>query len=646
MAENNQAFLLFAIGPVQDFIATARRTHDLWAGSRLLSLLMVDALKKAEEAGATPIFPLPNAAGEWPKSVPNRAVLEVPSTTDGKELGALMENAVQEAWRRIEQGVKGRFSSYVPKDEKYDGWDQLWQTQNKGWLERYWITWPAQANYPAGYQTASEMLDARKRLRPISPRVEEGEKCTLSGVMAALPDPKLSREAMRNFWQAVRTQVKKAGNISETAVRRGEQLCSVSIVKRFADAHTILQDEKRRFPSTSSIAAADFRLALLQNWSAVQNEVAAWMDAADRLELPTFNTPEPIACLRSAAQMAAGNGAERFLKYDGDYLYPDFYTESRILEAWGEEEKDRLTDKQKKKLQKLSGAAKALRALYTACQKTEPPIVPPSPYYAVLKMDGDDMGKTLSNKIGSAAKHREFSGRLARFAQNDVPAIVEEDAPGALVYAGGDDALALLPVSHALPVAETLRRRFVEKLSDDSPEGWGELHASTGLVFVHHQAPLQTAVRQATTMEKAAKSKKKYGRNAIAVKLLRRSGEPHEMGSKWMVGTGTPLPVADVMEKVRQSMVQNELAAKFAYEVAANAAALSEVPPAALRLEIGRLLRRHWDEQKRRTPAAQTKMAAFTDELAEVAQASSERAYDLGRWLLLVAFLAKRGGDT
>ena len=33
------AFLLFTIGPVQDFIATARKTQDLWSGSYLLSYL-------------------------------------------------------------------------------------------------------------------------------------------------------------------------------------------------------------------------------------------------------------------------------------------------------------------------------------------------------------------------------------------------------------------------------------------------------------------------------------------------------------------------------------------------------------------------------------------------------------------------------
>ncbi|MEO0111631.1 MAG: type III-B CRISPR-associated protein Cas10/Cmr2, partial [candidate division WOR-3 bacterium] len=39
------AFLLFTIGPVQEFIATARKTSDLWAGSYLLSYLTYKAIE-------------------------------------------------------------------------------------------------------------------------------------------------------------------------------------------------------------------------------------------------------------------------------------------------------------------------------------------------------------------------------------------------------------------------------------------------------------------------------------------------------------------------------------------------------------------------------------------------------------------------
>lgn len=55
----NLSFLLFSIGPVQEFIATARKTQDLWMGSYILSYLSWQAMKVvAEECGPDAIvFP-------------------------------------------------------------------------------------------------------------------------------------------------------------------------------------------------------------------------------------------------------------------------------------------------------------------------------------------------------------------------------------------------------------------------------------------------------------------------------------------------------------------------------------------------------------------------------------------------------------
>ena len=43
--EKNPALLAMSFGPVQDFIAQARTTSDLWAGSHLLSRLAWEGLK-------------------------------------------------------------------------------------------------------------------------------------------------------------------------------------------------------------------------------------------------------------------------------------------------------------------------------------------------------------------------------------------------------------------------------------------------------------------------------------------------------------------------------------------------------------------------------------------------------------------------
>ena len=50
--ERGVSFMLFQIGPVQDFIRQARKTQDLWAGSFLLSYLIAQAmLAVAREIG-------------------------------------------------------------------------------------------------------------------------------------------------------------------------------------------------------------------------------------------------------------------------------------------------------------------------------------------------------------------------------------------------------------------------------------------------------------------------------------------------------------------------------------------------------------------------------------------------------------------
>lgn len=51
--------LAISIGPVQEFIATARRSRDLWFGSWLLSELSKAASKYIHENNGELIFPFP-----------------------------------------------------------------------------------------------------------------------------------------------------------------------------------------------------------------------------------------------------------------------------------------------------------------------------------------------------------------------------------------------------------------------------------------------------------------------------------------------------------------------------------------------------------------------------------------------------------
>ena len=54
--------LALTVGPVQEFIAAARRTRDLWFGSYLLSEISKATAKAVQDHGGTLIFPAPHNA--------------------------------------------------------------------------------------------------------------------------------------------------------------------------------------------------------------------------------------------------------------------------------------------------------------------------------------------------------------------------------------------------------------------------------------------------------------------------------------------------------------------------------------------------------------------------------------------------------
>lgn len=57
MSDQKQYMLMFSLGPVQTFIAQARKTRDLWLGSFLLSMMMEAAMKGLENKLVYPADP-------------------------------------------------------------------------------------------------------------------------------------------------------------------------------------------------------------------------------------------------------------------------------------------------------------------------------------------------------------------------------------------------------------------------------------------------------------------------------------------------------------------------------------------------------------------------------------------------------------
>src|SRR5579883_270591 len=96
----SEHLLLVTVGPVQEFIAQARRTRDLWYGSHLLSELGRAAARHLLAGGAELIFPalgpghpelkpcfeLLRSNHQPPLNVANKLLARVPAGVDPEPL--------------------------------------------------------------------------------------------------------------------------------------------------------------------------------------------------------------------------------------------------------------------------------------------------------------------------------------------------------------------------------------------------------------------------------------------------------------------------------------------------------------------------------------------------------------------------------
>ncbi len=171
------------------------------------------------------------------------------------------------------------------------------------------------------------------------------------------------------------------------------------------------------------------------------------------------------------------------------------------------------------------------------------------PYVAVIALDGDHMGAALSG-FATQEEHRAFSEKLAAFAHS--VKIAPED--GVLVYAGGDDVLAVVKATRAIPLARELAAAFGAKM------GAAGITASAGVAIGSAKAPLQDVIREARAAE--GRAKRVYGRDALAMSVLKRSGETLHWGCKWV---SKALDIYAELSKAREAEVD---LSRFAYKFA------------------------------------------------------------------------------
>jgi CRISPR-associated protein Cmr2 len=183
------------------------------------------------------------------------------------------------------------------------------------------------------------------------------------------------------------------------------------------------------------------------------------------------------------------------------------------------------------------------------------------------------MGKAIdkiSQGADAAERHRRFSKKLAEFA-GKARCIVEQRHLGSLVYSGGDDVLAFLPLPTALECAEKLRYAFAGLMKDACP-GFEEAQLPTlsvGLGIGHVLESMSDLLNLGRAAEKLAKGghlRTDRRRNALAVIVDKRSGGTRQWRARW----NNPQFAAGPAERLRfdASLLRSTLSTRKVFEIA------------------------------------------------------------------------------
>jgi len=398
----NEAIFIFSLGPVQGFIAEARRVGDLDAGSEVLKRLSRAAGQAIQDNGGTLIYP-----AHLHDDVPNKLVARV-SYERIETLAQAAEGAIKEEWQKYVSTAHAFLVTHGPHPD--ERWNVIWERQTGTFWEIYWAAAPLDRDYATAYKNASRAFNATKRTRVFPQVKEEGVKDSLGGQRSALRTATL-RAAQ--YW----AQVAASPNVTQAALRPEgrERLDALGAIKRWGGL-------TKGSPSVSHIAAANF-LAAAKEYPETLN---MYRGTAENL-------------LRDRRYCVSNDPA---WPYDGDLLFKETLTEGRLVDNYG------LVDPHEGYLE---AARQALSALH---KKVDCPL---SPYYAFIVFDGDGIGEMVS-KCESEEEHQAFSKMLLDFARQAQENIVEYSAHP--VYVGGDDVLALASFSQALPLVQTLAERF------------------------------------------------------------------------------------------------------------------------------------------------------------------------------------------
>ena len=670
------ALLALSIGPVQPFIAAARSTSDMWAGSHLLARISWEAMRVVCERFGPDAILFPRVRGipqvdlwlrdecglpsewfdecDWTKdttdgnplftaALPNRFVAVVPAGTateiaeaithdvrewiqirGGKVVDRLLDaagfrdrkaprNQLIHAYRQMRDQLVGfpevhwaaiPFSLAPPRNtERQTDLDttrlseamapffgavrgescgflasQAWQVlqQEMQWDAGHTFYAPSPGVlYPAVYELAERVLAAAKAVRPFEQTRQRGWRCSLTGETEWLTTDPTQLET--RYGRQQDTLWARVATIRPAWAKRGEHLGALPAIKRLWP--TLFAKEVGS--ALGNHQAAD-RFVVSTHSMALAAQIDRWLKhgghVSDELrEAIQRHEPSPAALPRRL-----GREHGRSASLEAARRLPVLLGEARERDEDGT-----IDDTERRHIERIIKKTLGLTGRIEN-------------YYALLLMDGDRMGRILSgsdpeNAITyadslhphvreslqaeardrpgvtaylelkrpvSPGRHLAISGTLNEFSLHVVPAVIEGEYLGRILYAGGDDVLAMLPAADLLSAMQRLRYAYSGADPEDKDRSWldagaglrrlvckdgfasfdGRLMrmmgeratASCGAVVAHYHAPLTAVMRELRAAERRAKD---AGRNRFSLTIVKRSGGTVSLTDEW----GEPL---------------------------------------------------------------------------------------------------------
>lgn len=634
--EQNIGITVFSIAPVQGYISKARKLRDYWTGSVLLSWLAFEGIKWVmENLGPDHIIypslidqPLIdeylhkdwNLDGEKAgflnkdksiASFPNKFSFLIP-VNYANEISKEIERHIKNEWKKLNNLI---IDELIDKED-VENVRLMFERQNSNFWDMQWasvrmlgkndMTDIENLLSDKNYENQSDLLDiflemtkneecrmesgkgvlysvshslcqsvlaAQKTKKVVKRSPETGEMCQMCGEFEVLHNAEYRNdisapEYKKNinlFWKQLRNKL--GIELSEH-----ERLCSICFTKRFA--YRALKGNKKHILNSSFEESESFPTTTYMSLHSYfeREKIKGEKEKKEAVREVFEADPNDIGKNKRLKRKGIDIRDRYYaiLLMDGD-LTGRLVNGETIASTWRSVIHPDIVDKIKNK--KLTGDHNELW----------------QNIFDGINLKGYEHER-LKNRLLTPSIHTVISESLGDFSLYGVAPIIKK-YEGRLIYAGGDDMCAVLPIDNALTAAEEIQEyyksyfRFIKRdkkggiisrnLKCDGKRAWkpdaGKLSVnlgkgkditiSAGILICHHKEDLSDMIKRAHILLNE-KAKGEGGRNAVAVEHKKRNG-----GSRYFVEKWDSDRFAAFKDLIGSKIVGEELSRSLAYRL-------------------------------------------------------------------------------